>query len=389
MSTEPLIKINNLTTQFRTDAGLLTAVDGISFTINRGEVFSIVGESGSGKSVTALSMVDLIDPPGEVVDGEIWYHSPELANEHRTELPAAVDGEYVDLRQLDVTGRRALRGTEFAMIFQDPMSSFNPSLTVGEQIAEAVEVQRRAKANPRAVRSRTQGYGLTAFVTESILPSRSYLTTKSRERAVDLLDQVGIPDPEDRVNEYPHEFSGGMLQRAMIAQALAGEPTVLIADEPTTALDVTIQAQVLDLLSELQLTEDMTILLITHNLGVVARMSDRLGVMYAGNLVERGTLEDIFSEPVHPYTTGLLGSIPDFDGAHSRLQPIPGTVPSLLETKRTERCQFADRCPQVMNTCLEEPPQIQVNPDHSAKCYLAKESYDPTQALPEGYFDDN
>jgi peptide/nickel transport system ATP-binding protein len=268
------------------------------------------------------------------------------------------------------------------------MSSFNPSLTVGEQIAEAVEVQRRARANPRSVRSRTQGYGLAKFIGDSLLPTRDFVDDASHDRAVELLEQVGIPDPVERAAEYPHQFSGGMLQRAMIAQALAGEPSVLVADEPTTALDVTIQAQVLDLLAELQEDTGMTTVLITHNLGVIARMADRVGVMYAGELVERGTLEDVFDEPVHPYTQGLLGSIPDLDGTADRLNPITGNVPSLVDSEMDDRCYFADRCPKAMGECLEKPPEFAVDGEHTAMCYLADHDYEEADALEEGYFDE-
>jgi peptide/nickel transport system ATP-binding protein len=335
-----------------------------------------------------MSIIDLVDAPGQVVDGEVWFRSPELAERVAADAPEAVDGESVDLRRLEGRERRALRGTEFSTIFQDPMSSFNPSITVGEQIAEAVEVQRRARANPRSVRSRTQGYGLAKFVADSVLPSRDYVDEASKARAVELLESVGIPDPAERADEYPHQFSGGMLQRAMIAQALAGEPSVLIADEPTTALDVTIQAQVLDLLDDLQAETGMTTVLITHNLGVIARMCDRVGVMYAGELVERGTLRDVFDRPVHPYTRGLLGSLPDLDGEESRLDPIPGNVPSLLAEEMGDRCYFADRCPKAMTACLEHPPEFAVDADHGARCVLAEREYDPDDALPEGYFDE-
>ena len=387
MARETKLRVEGLKTRFFTEEGQVNAVEGVSFEVAEGEVFGIVGESGSGKSVTALSVMDLVDAPGRVVDGEVWFRSPALADRVGEEVPEAVDGELVDLRRLDARERRALRGAEFSTIFQDPMSSFNPSITVGEQIAEAVEVQRRARANPRSVRSRTQGYGLSSFVVDSLLPTREYVHRPSRDRAIELLELVGIPDPAERAGEYPHQFSGGMLQRAMIAQALAGEPSVLVADEPTTALDVTIQAQVLDLLAELQAETGMTTVLITHNLGVIARMCDRVGVMYAGEIVERGTLEDVFDEPVHPYTQGLIGSIPDLEGSHQRLEPIPGNVPSLLDAEMDDRCYFADRCPKAMHECLEKPPDFAVDDLHAAKCYLARHDYDEADALPEGYFD--
>ncbi|MCY4729442.1 ABC transporter ATP-binding protein [Natronomonas gomsonensis] len=384
----PKLRIEGLTTRFFTEEGQINAVEDVSFSVEEGEVFGIVGESGSGKSVTALSLIDLVERPGEIVDGAVWFRSPDLAARIESDAPEAVDGDYVDLQSLSDGERRALRGTEFSTIFQDPMSSFNPSLTVGEQIAEAVEVQRRARANPRSVRSRTQGYGLAKFVGDSLLPTRDFVDDASHDRAVELLEMVGIPDPAERAEEYPHQFSGGMLQRAMIAQALAGEPSMLVADEPTTALDVTIQAQVLDLLAELQEDVGMTTVLITHNLGVIARMADRVGVMYAGELVETGTLEDVFDDPVHPYTKGLLGSIPDLDGTADRLKPITGNVPSLVDSEMDDRCYFADRCPRAMEECLEKPPEFAVDGEHTAMCYLADHDYEQADALEEGYFDE-
>jgi len=384
----PKLRVEDLTTRFFTEEGQVDAVESVSFEVAEGEVFGVVGESGSGKSVTALSVLDLVDSPGRIVDGEVWFRSPGLAERVAAETPEAVEGDAVDLRRINERERRALRGIEFSTIFQDPMSSFNPSVTVGKQIAEAVEVQRRATANPRSVRSRTQGYGLANLVVDSLIPTREYVDEDSKARAVELLEMVGIPDPAERADEYPHQFSGGMLQRAMIAQALAGEPSVLVADEPTTALDVTIQAQVLELLDALQAESGMTTMLITHNLGVIARMCDRVGVMYAGELVERGTLEDVFDDQVHPYTRGLLGSIPDLEDAGGRLDPIEGNVPSLIDAEMEDRCYFADRCPKAMAECLEKPPEFDVDDDHSTMCYLAAVDYDEAEALPEGYFDE-
>lgn len=239
--TRDLLRVRDLSTRFFTEEGQVNAVESVNFTVRDGEVFGIVGESGSGKSVTALSLFDLVESPGRITQGEIWYRNPDLAEEF--EDNDTVDGEFVNLLSLPANARRSLRGPSFGMIFQDPMSSLDPSVTVGKQIAEAVEVQRRASANPRSTRSRTQGYGLGSFVIDGLLPNRSYVGSESWNRAVELLDQVGIPDPAERAREHPHQFSGGMLQRAMVAQALAGEPDLLIADEPTTALDVTIEAQ--------------------------------------------------------------------------------------------------------------------------------------------------
>nr|WP_277503996.1 ABC transporter ATP-binding protein [Haladaptatus sp. DYSN1] len=385
-----VLRVEDLSTRFFTEEGQVNAVEKVSFDVKENEIFGIVGESGSGKSVTALSVIDLVDSPGRVTGGHVWFRYPKLADEFREKKPDAVDGDYVDLRQLPKGVRQSLRGPKFSMIFQDPMSSFNPSLTVGEQIAEAVEVQRRAQANPRRTRSRTQGYGLGNLLLDSVLPSRDYTSAESHERAVELLRQVGIPDPVERADEYPHEFSGGMLQRAMVAQALAGEPDVLIADEPTTALDVTIQAQILNLLRDIQEERGMSIVLITHDLGVVARMCDRVGVMYAGEIVERGSLDDVFDDPTHPYTQGLLGSIPDLEDPAPRLQPIDGNVPSLLDQEMADRCYFADRCPYAMHDCLTRQPMRSVpgNEAHEARCVLADQPYDEDEALPADYFGD-
>ncbi len=386
-----ILKITDLSTRFFTKEGQVNAVESLDLTVERGEVFGIVGESGSGKSVTALSLMDLVESPGEITEGKIEYRNEELAESLRETYPEAVTDDFVDLLAVPEKVRTSLRGSSFSMIFQDPESSFNPSITVGEQIAEAVEVQQRARARPRSTDAKTRGeeYSFSSMVTSMLLPSKRFITRESRERAIELLEMVGIPDPVQRADEYPHQYSGGMLQRAMIAQALAGEPDVLIADEPTTALDVTIQAQVLDILSDLQEERGMTILLITHNLGVVARMCDRVGVMYAGEIVERGTLEDVFENSVHPYTDGLIGSVPDLEDAGGQLQPIGGNVPSLLDSEMGDRCYFADRCPKAMEECLTKPGDIEGpgSKDHAAKCYLADHAYDETQALADDYFE--
>ncbi|MGM0592526.1 MAG: ABC transporter ATP-binding protein, partial [Halobacteriota archaeon] len=280
--------------------------------------------------------------------------------------------------------RDRLRGTSFSMVFQDPRSSFNPSLTVGEQIAEAVESQRRAAANPRSTRSRTRDYGLGTFVLDSLHPRRGYVSDESMDRAIELLAQVDIPDPARRVEEYPHQFSGGMLQRAMVAQALAVEPDVLIADEPTTALDVTIQAQLLELLSSMQRDTGMSILLVTHNLGVIARLADRVGVMYAGEVVERGHREDVLRRPRNPYTQGLLNSVPHIDADAQSLEPIEGNVPSLNDDELGDHCHFAERCPERRPACVECKPAERAVPgetDHYVRCVLVD---DPGPTTPAG-----
>ncbi|GEM_PF-90849 len=388
MSTHDLLRVCNVSTRFLTETGQINAVEDISFTVRDGETFGIVGESGSGKSVTAHTIMGLIESPGRITSGEIWYRDSALAD------AVGVDesnGAFVNLVELDAETRRALRGPSFGMIFQDPMSSMDPSVTVGEQIAQAVEAQRRASTNPRSVSTRTQQYGLMRFVVDSLIPHRGYVSTESKQRAIELLDMAGIPDPTERAEAYPHEFSGGMLQRAMIAQALAGEPDVLVADEPTTALDVTIQAQILSLLSEIQAETDMSVILITHNLGVIARMCDRVGVMYAGEIVERGSLADIFEDAVHPYTKGLLGSVPDIDTPGARLEPVAGSVPSLVDEEMGERCYFADRCPKAMEACLDPPPEFDADTGtvleddtenrHGVKCVLAQRGYDPDASV--------
>ncbi|MGZ0746677.1 ABC transporter ATP-binding protein [Haloparvum sp. AD34] len=382
-----LLRVENLSTRFFTDEGQVNAVEDVSFTVGEGDVFGVVGESGSGKSVTGLSLIDLVESPGRVTEGQIWYRNADLADGYRDENPELVDGDFVDVRRLPESERQGLRGSSFSMIFQDPMSSFNPSITVGEQIAEAAEVQRRASNRPRSTRARTDDYSLGNYLLDSVVPGRSYVDPESYERAIELLERVGIPDPVERADEYPNQFSGGMLQRAMIAQALAADPDVLVADEPTTSLDVTIQAQILDLLKELQDDLGMSIVLITHNLGVIARMADEVGVMYAGEIVERGTLGDVFDRPVHPYTQGLIGSIPDLEEPGERLEPIAGNVPDLIDANMPDRCYFADRCPKAMTDCLEHPAELTVSDTHGARCVLAEREYAEADALPDGYFE--
>ena len=322
---ELLLDIRGLRTQFFTDDGLARAVDGVSYSLEKGETVGVVGESGCGKSVTALSVLRLIpDPPGKIVDGEIIF-------------------EGTDLLQLSSADMRRIRGNDISMIFQEPMTSLNPVFTIGNQITEAVRLH--------------QG-----------LNKKDALA-----KAVEALKLVGIPVPERRVHEYPHQLSGGMRQRAMIAMALSCNPKVLIADEPTTALDVTIEAQILDLMRTLQDELGTAIIMITHDLGVIAEMARKVVVMYAGKVVEQAPVERIFASPNHPYTQGLLQSLPrvdkDASGAKQRLQEIPGIVPSLLNLPAG--CKFASRCPSVMPQCKEqEPPLEQVAGDHFSACWL-------------------
>ncbi len=318
---ELLLSVRNLKTYFYTDEGVVRAVDGISYDLRRGEVIGVVGESGCGKTVHALSIMRLIPtPPGRIVGGQILFEGRNLLGLTDEEM-------------------RKIRGNRIAMIFQEPMTSLNPVLTIGEQIAEAVILHQ--KLDKKA----------------------------AWERAIEMLVKVKIPLARDRVKDYPHQFSGGMRQRVMIAMALSCNPSILIADEPTTALDVTIQAQILDLMRDLQQEFGMSIIFITHNLGVVAEMCDHVVVMYAGRPVEHTDVRQIFADPRHPYTWGLLHSIPALTSRRDRLIPIEGTPPSLIDLP--PGCPFAPRCPFVMEVCVsEDPADFVVGPSHTAKCYL-------------------
>ncbi len=323
---DPLLKVRGLKTQFQTEEGLIRAVDGIDFDLYRGETLGIVGESGCGKSVTALSVMRLVQRPrGRIVDGCI-----ELIR----------DGVATDITALDPQGAamRAIRGREIAMIFQEPMTSLNPIFKIGEQIMEAVMLHQ----------------GLDK--------------ARARERAIEMLDRVGLSSPAQQVDDYPHQLSGGMRQRVMIAMALSCDPGLLIADEPTTALDVTIEAQILELIKGLQRSSAMSVLMITHNLGVIGEMSQRVLVMYMGKIVEEGSTDDIFYQPKHPYTQGLLKSIPQI-GLRQRLSPIRGSVPSLADMPAG--CAFAPRCPHAMAVCgAREPAMLDVGAEHRARCWL-------------------
>ncbi len=322
-----LLEVNNLQTQFPTRAGVIKAVNDVSFYINEGELLGLVGESGCGKSITALSVMRLIASPGKIVGGEIKFKGEEL-------LKAS------DARM------REIRGNDIAMIFQDPMTSLNPVYTVGEQIAEALRLHRKL--------DKKQAWAA----------------------AVDAMHEVAIPDPSRRVKDYPHQLSGGMRQRVMIAMALACNPELLIADEPTTALDVTIQAQILDLLNNLRETRKLAVLLITHDLGVVAEVADRVCVMYTGKIVEESGIDEIFENPKHPYTQGLLKSVPKLSAAHiakvTRLQTIEGTVPS--PTNLPDGCHFAPRCTFRMDICTRgEIPLYEIENDIKVRCVLYDE----------------
>jgi oligopeptide/dipeptide ABC transporter ATP-binding protein len=320
----PLLEVTDLRTYFTTDAGVARAVDGVSLQVGVGETLGIVGESGCGKTVTALSVLRLIpSPPGEIVAG------------------SSIRFEGEELLEIEPGRLREIRGNEISMIFQEPMTSLNPVFTVGHQIQEVLRLHRGlSKADARAA-------------------------------GVALLREVGISEPDQRFDAYPHQLSGGMLQRVMIAIALSCEPRLLIADEPTTALDVTIQAQILDLLVSLQRKHGMALLLITHDLGVIAEVCDRVVVMYGGQIVETGTTEEILTRPEHPYTQGLLASLPGIGDRDVRLNPIPGTVPSAMDWP--DGCRFRDRCSFAWERCAESAPDLMPvdgGSSRSARCWL-------------------
>ena len=357
--TQPLLEVSNLKTVFPTDGGLVNAVNDVSFSIARGKTVGIVGESGCGKSVTGLSLLQLVPNPGRIETGEILFYRDE------TDAP-------LDIAQVSPRSElmRKIRGNEIAIIFQEPMTSLNPVFTVGDQIAEAIVLHQEQKC------SLLDRIGLQK-------------TPKwARKRAIEMLSRVGIPAPEQRVDEYPHQLSGGMRQRVMIAMALCCAPALLIADEPTTALDVTIQAQVLALMQELQAEFGMAIMLITHDLGIIADMADEVVVMYSGRVVEKGTLDDIFYNPLHPYTRGLLNSIPNLGGSEQKTLPsIPGTVPHPLALP--VGCSFQPRCAERMPAC-EQMPELNIidtpqdltadNGTHAARCWLCEEKTDAETA---------
>lgn len=315
-----LLSVRDLKTSFFTHVGEVKAVRGISFDVNEGEVLGIVGESGSGKSVTSLSIMGLLQYPGRVVDGEILLNGEDILTYSKDQM-------------------RKVRGKEIAMIFQDPMTSLNPVYTIGNQVMEM------------------------------ILEHEKMTKREARARAIEMLKLVGIPAAEKRIDSYPHEFSGGMRQRVMIALALSCNPKLLIADEPTTALDVTIQAQILSLIKSLNKQFGMTTMLITHDLGVVATVCDKVAVMYGGLIMEYGTVDEIFYHPRHPYTMGLLGSIPHVDGGEKRrLIPIDGTPPDLINPPKG--CPFSTRCKYCMNVCTQEQPPYFAEDKHRTMCWL-------------------
>ncbi len=316
-----LLDVRELKTCFHTHQGAITAVDGVSFRVNRGEVVAIVGESGCGKSITAFSIMGLLTPPGSVDGGEILFEGRDIASMTRDDM-------------------RDIQGNKISMIFQEPLTSLNPLLTIGLQLDESVRLHLKlGKAD-------------------------------ARERSLEMLRKVGMPRPEAVHAQYPHELSGGMRQRVMIAMALSCNPALLLADEPTTALDVTIQAQILELMKDLRTGSQMTIVLITHDLGVVAEMADRVIVMYAGQIVEQGDVFSLFSDPKHPYTKGLLNSTPKIHEIKDELEPIKGTVPTLTSMPRG--CRFHPRCPYVFDKCVQDAPALQdlTSADRQVRCWL-------------------
>jgi oligopeptide/dipeptide ABC transporter ATP-binding protein len=314
---ESLLEIRNLTTAFPGEDRLLKAVDGVSFDLEKGEVLCLVGESGCGKSMTALSILQLVPPPGAIVGGEVFF-----------------DGR--DLMKLEAEEMRLIRGERISMIFQEPMSALNPVFTLGDQVSEVLRIHRNMDRQ------------------------------EAHLKAVELLGRVGIPDPRRRADEYPHQMSGGMQQRALIAMAMACEPDLLIADEPTTALDVTVQAQILRLMERLIRDGKSSLLLITHDLGVVAEVADRVCVMYAGVIVEISPVRPLFADPRHPYTMGLMASLPS--PGHKKYHSIPGSVPDLADMP--SGCRFNPRCPRARDVCREKEPELERKGDRAVRCYF-------------------
>ena len=339
---EPLLEVENLRTQFNTEHGMLPAVDGVSFSVDEGEIFGLVGESGSGKSVTALSIMQLVGSAGTVEADAVRFRGEDLLAKSEREM-------------------QSIRGGEIAMVFQDPMTSLNPVMTIGEQIAEVVRHHGTTRES-------------TGFWSEM---KRKYVTgtssdSPSWQRAVEMLEMVGIPEPEQRATEYPHQLSGGMRQRVVIAQALAGDPSLIVADEPTTALDVSIEAQILNELLDLRDQFGVSVFLITHDLGVIRETADRVAVMYAGELMETAAADELFENYQHPYTEGLLASIPRIEDDRKWLDAIEGTVPDLMD--KPSGCPFRNRCQYAFELCDQPLVAYDVGTgDHTARCHLHNE----------------
>jgi len=335
---QPLLKVKDLKTHFFTEEGVVKAVDGVDFQIYKGEILGLVGESGCGKSVTALSIMQLVGEPGRIVDGDVKFRTMDMRSLSRSEI-------------------QDIRGNKISMIFQQPQSSLNPVYTIGDQLAEVFDIHTDINK------------------------------TEAWEKAVELLRMVGIPDPESKAQAYPHEMSGGQAQRVMIAMALALRPELLIADEPTTALDVTIQAQILDLIRDLRNQMDTAVIIITHDLGVVAEIADWVSVMYAGQIVEQASVVNLFEQPLHPYTLGLINSIPILGEIKHRLEVIDGVVPNLVNLP--PGCRFAPRCraraEHNLSICSERIPALEpAQPDHSVRCWLYHDSNEHKAPLSPG-----
>jgi oligopeptide/dipeptide ABC transporter ATP-binding protein len=352
-----LLEIRDLRTHFFTEDGVVKAINGVNLEIASGETLGLVGESGSGKSVTALSILRLIqDPPGKIVSGQVLFKGNDLLTYPTAQL------------------RRDIRGREIAMIFQDPMISLNPVFTVGGQLAEAIYLHQfrgqRAALQRGVDMLRAAGApGMEGLTDLGAEPDTGRLWQRALQRGIRMMEAVGIPSARDRVLDYPHQFSGGMRQRIMIAMAISCHPALLIADEPTTALDVTIQVQILEIMKTIKRTFGTSILLITHNLGVIAEMADRVAVMYAGNIVEYTDAQILFEQPKHPYTVGLLNCYPVVDGPRKQLESIEGVVPDLINPPGG--CRFHPRCKHAMPLCREREPQLQpVAPGHLVSCHL-------------------
>ncbi|WIV65665.1 ABC transporter ATP-binding protein [Natrialbaceae archaeon AArc-T1-2] len=336
MSSDPLLRVENLKTQFFTEAGTVRAVDGISFTVEEGEIVGLVGESGAGKSVASMSLLRLVDSPGEIVGGEITYRGETIFG-----LEEGPDGELRE-REAMLTEREMrdrIRGNEIAVIFQDPMESLNPVFTVGGQLREFIELNRDLSAEA------------------------------AREEALEMLREVGIPDPEQRYEEYPHQFSGGMRQRVLIAMALACEPNLIIADEPTTALDVTVEGQIVDLVDDLQSKYDTSFIWVTHDMGVVAEICDRVNVMYLGEIVEQAPVDELFYDTRHPYTEALLSSMPRPDRTVEELEPIEGVMPEAINPP--SGCRFHPRCPDARDVCKRVHPDTREVADADGRAHRA------------------
>lgn len=331
-----MLEIKNLSIEYQTDSGMLKAVNNVNFSVQQGEIVGLVGESGCGKSTVLFSILGLVSSPGRILEGQILFDGKELT-------------------QCSPEQWRELRGNKIAMIFQDPMTSLNPSYRVGEQIREVMKTHRNLRSGKTGLFKR---YGMKK---------------QEQKKVMEIMEEVGIPAPEQRYFEYPHQFSGGMQQRALIAMALAGEPKLLLADEPTTALDVTIQAQILDLLKKVNRLHNTSVILVTHDMGVASEFCDELAVMYAGQIVERGPTQDIMRDPKHPYTQGLLRSIPSISAEKKKIEPIPGSMLDLLEMKN--ECTFFARCPYAEPACKKSVEIMELR-NRQIRCVLYEQGSD-------------